>query len=169
MSASYSRDKIKTLKRLLSLREAWRWEGKSVIFTNGVFDLLHAGHVQSLEKAKSLGDILIVGLNSDASARRLGKGPGRPINGWKDRAAVLAALACVDAVAKFDEDTPTELLRHLRPDVLAKGADYRKSQVAGREYAGKVALIPLAAGRSTTALIGKISRLARLKPTARRS
>ncbi|MDE2313466.1 MAG: adenylyltransferase/cytidyltransferase family protein [Elusimicrobia bacterium] len=161
MPALNSRDKIKTLKRLLELREAWRWEGKTVVFTNGVFDLLHAGHVQSLEKARSLGDVLVVGLNSDASARRLGKGPGRPINAWKDRAAVLAALSCVDAVVAFGEDTPAELLSRLKPDVLAKGADYRKNEVAGRQYAGRVVLIPLAPGRSTSALIEKISRLAR--------
>ena len=131
-------DRLKTLKRLLTLRQLWGWEGKTVVFTNGVYDLLHAGHVQLLEKSKAMGDILIVGLNSDASARRLGKGPERPINRFQDRALVLGSLACVDAVIGFDEDTPGQLLSQLKPDVLVKGGDYKKNQVAGRQYAGKV-------------------------------
>src|SRR6476661_1435523 len=105
-----SRSKTVTLKRLLRLRQLWRWEGKKVVFTNGVFDILHAGHVELLEKCRSLGDVLILGLNSDASAKRLGKGPERPINKWQDRAAVLCALSCVDAVIEFGEDTSAQLL-----------------------------------------------------------
>ena len=153
-----SKTKLKTLKRLLTLRQLWRWEGKRVVFTNGVYDLLHAGHVQLLERARALGDVLIVGINSDASARRLGKGPERPINRLDDRTAVLAALACVDAVIGFSEDTPAELLAKLKPDVLVKGGDYRKEQVAGREHAGRVAIIPLKKGYSTTAIARKLRR-----------
>lgn len=140
----------------MTLRDLWRWEGKKVVFTNGVYDILHAGHVELLEKSRSLGDILIVGLNSDDSARRLGKGPERPINKWKDRAAVLSALACVDAVVGFDEDTPAEILAKLRPDVLVKGGDYRKEQVAGRESAGRVVIVPLKKGYSTTAIVRRL-------------
>ena len=151
-----SKTKLKTLKKLLTQRRLWGWEGKRVVFTNGVFDLLHAGHVQLLEKAKSLGDILIVGVNEDRSARRLGKGPERPINKFPDRAAVIAALGCVDAVIGFDQDTPAELCARLKPDVLVKGGDYKKDQVAGRESAGRVAIIPLKTGYSTTSIVKKL-------------
>ena len=151
-----SRSKIKDLKRLLTLRQLWAFEGRKVVFTNGVFDLLHPGHVLILEKARSLGDILVVGLNSDSSARRLGKGTDRPVNRWRDRAALLCALSCVDAVAAFPQDTPRELIEKLRPDILVKGGDYKKDQVAGREFAGKVVIIPLKKGYSTTRLIQKL-------------
>ena len=150
--------KLKNLKRLLTLRSLWRWEGKTVVFTNGVYDLLHAGHVQLLERAKGLGDVLVVGLNADASARRLGKGPERPLNRFEDRAAVLGALSCVDAVIGFPEDTPEELLSRLKPDVLVKGGDYKKDQVAGRRHAGRVVIVPLKKGYSTTALVKKLRR-----------
>lgn len=153
---SYAKDKIRTLKSLLTLRDLWRWEGKKVVFTNGVFDILHCGHAQLLEKARALGDVLIVGLNSDASARRLGKGPERPINTWADRAAVLAALAAVDAVVAFEEDTPAELLARLKPDILVKGGDYKPGQVAGREHAGKIVIVPLKKGYSTTGLVKRL-------------
>jgi D-beta-D-heptose 7-phosphate kinase / D-beta-D-heptose 1-phosphate adenosyltransferase len=148
--------KLNTLKKLLTLRRLWRWEGKTVVFTNGVYDILHPGHVQLLERAKSLGDVLIVGLNADASVRRLGKGPERPINRFEDRAAVLSALSCVDAVIGFSEDTPAELLARIRPDVLVKGGDYKKEQVAGREHAGRVVIVPLKKGYSTTAVVRKL-------------
>jgi D-beta-D-heptose 7-phosphate kinase/D-beta-D-heptose 1-phosphate adenosyltransferase len=151
-----SKDKIQKLKKLLTLRELWRWEGKKVVFTNGVFDILHAGHVELLEKCRALGDVLILGLNSDASARRLGKGPERPINKWPDRAAVLCGLSAVDAVIEFGEDTPAELLEKLRPDILVKGGDYRKDQVAGRESAGKVVIVPLKKGYSTTGIVKRL-------------
>lgn len=151
-----SKSKIKTLKKLLTLRQLWAWEGKKTVFTNGVYDLLHAGHVQLLEKSRSLGDMLIVGLNSDASARRLGKGPERPLNKWEDRATVLCALACVDAVVGFEEDTPTELLAKLRPDILVKGADYKSTEIAGRQFAGKVVRVPLKKGYSTTDLVRRL-------------
>ena len=153
-----ARSKVRTLKRLLTLRQLWAWEGRKVVFTNGVYDILHAGHVGLLERAKSLGDVLVVGLNSDASARRLGKGPGRPVNRWEDRAAVLCALSCVDAVVAFEEDTPAALIERLRPDTLVKGSDYRTSEIAGREFAGRVVRVPLKKGCSTTALLRKLRR-----------
>lgn len=148
--------KVLPLKKLLTLRELWRWEGKTVVFTNGVYDILHPGHVRLLEKSRSLGDVLILALNSDASARRLDKAPGRPVNTLKDRAAVCAALGCVDVVVSFGEDTPEALLSKVRPDVLVKGGDYKPSQVAGRQYAKKVAIVPLKSGYSTTGLIKRL-------------
>ena len=135
---------------------AWRRRRRRVVFTNGVFDILHAGHVSLLERSRALGDFLVVGVNSDASVRRLGKGPERPINPLKDRQRVLAALACVDAVTSFGEDTPERLLALLKPDVMVKGADYRPDQVAGRLHAGKLVLLPLVEGRSTTAVVKKL-------------
>jgi len=150
------KEKLPTLKRLLTLRRLWAWEGKTVVFTNGVYDLLHAGHVQLLERAKALGDVLIVGLNTDESARRLGKGPERPINRLEDRATVVGALACVDAVIGFAEDTPAALLAKLKPDVLVKGGDYKKEDVAGREHAKRVVIIPLKKGYSTTSIVKKL-------------
>ncbi len=149
--------KIISLKKALALRAALKRRGKKAVFTNGCFDLLHAGHIASLEKARSLGDFLFLGLNSDASVRRL-KGPSRPLNKAADRAVVLAALAAVDAVIIFTRDTPLELIKALRPDVLAKGADYRDGTVVGSEFAGRVALIPLLKGRSTTALAARLSQ-----------
>ena len=149
--------KIISVGKALALRAALKRRGEKAVFTNGCFDLLHAGHIASLEKARSFGDFLFLGLNSDASVRRL-KGPSRPINKAADRAVVLAALAAVDAVVIFTQDTPLELIKALRPDVLAKGADYRGGMVVGSEFAGRVALIPLLKGRSTTALAAKLSR-----------
>lgn len=153
-----SKEKVRDAKALLTLRDLWRWEGRKVVFTNGVFDILHAGHVQLLEKARSLGDVLVVGLNTDASARRLDKGPERPLNRWADRAAVLAALSSVDAVVGFSEDTPEALLERLKPDILVKGGDYKAAQVAGREHAGKVVIVPLKKGYSTTGIVKKLRR-----------
>ncbi|MEK7858936.1 MAG: adenylyltransferase/cytidyltransferase family protein [Elusimicrobiota bacterium] len=158
MASRGSQGKLKTLKRLLTLRQLWGWEGKKVVFTNGVFDLLHAGHVELLEKARSLGDILIVGVNSDASVRRLGKGPERPLNKLADRAAVLCALACVDAVVGFAQDTPAPLLAQLKPDILVKGADYQVDQIAGAGSAGKVVRVALKRGYSTTRLVRRIAQ-----------
>ncbi|HAN05676.1 MAG: hypothetical protein A2X29_09795 [Elusimicrobia bacterium GWA2_64_40] len=152
-----TKGKIVSLKRALALRASLKKSGKKAVFTNGCFDLLHAGHIYSLEKARSMGDFLFLGLNSDASVRRL-KGPSRPINKAGDRALVLAALQAVDAVVVFGEDTPLKLIKALRPDILVKGADYRNGTVVGAEYAGKVALIPLLKGRSTTSLARKLNR-----------
>jgi D-beta-D-heptose 7-phosphate kinase/D-beta-D-heptose 1-phosphate adenosyltransferase len=129
--------------------------GERVVFTNGCFDLLHRGHVDLLARSRALGDVLVVGLNSDASARRI-KGDGRPWMREEDRAAILAALAAVDLVVLFDEDTPLELVRELEPDVLVKGADYRREDVVGADLVlargGRVELVPLTPGRSSTAL-----------------
>lgn len=140
------------LARLLAQEKC---RGKIVVFTNGVYDLIHAGHVTLLEKSKRLGDLLIVGINSDASVKRL-KGPRRPLASQKDRALVLAALEAVDYVTFFGEDTPYELLRQLKPDVLVKGGDYAVGQIVGRDIVRKVVRIPLVKGRSTSNLIRKI-------------
>lgn len=130
------------------------------MFTNGVFDLLHPGHVDVLHGARAEGAHLVVGVNSHASVRRLNKGPERPIRSERDRAYVLAALAAVDAVVVFDEDTPAELVAALQPDVIVKGGDYRPEDVAGgetvRARGGRVVIIPLTAGHSTTATIAKL-------------
>ena len=148
--------KILPLKKLLTLRELWRFEGRTVAFTNGVFDILHAGHVKVLEKAKAQGDLLIVGVNTDASVRTLEKAPGRPINKWRDRAEVVAALACVDAVVGFSESTPERLMARLKPDVHVKGGDYKPSDLPEAKHAGRVAIVSLKKGYSTTSLIKRL-------------
>ena len=153
------RRKRTSLPRLLALRRSWARAEKRVVFTNGVFDILHPGHVDLLARARALGDILILGLNEDVSVRMLGKGPDRPINPFKDRAAVLEGLAAVDWIVGFREKTPEALIRRLRPDVLVKGADYSPSQVAGVHYAGRVALLPLKKGYSTTKLVERLRRV----------
>lgn len=140
---------------------AWRRARRGrVVFTNGVFDLLHPGHVEILVASRRLGDALVVGLNSDDSVRRL-KGPSRPIRGEHDRAIVLAALECVDAVTVFGEDTPLELIRALVPDVLVKGGDYTPGTVVGAEEVraggGEVVIIPLVPGHSTTGTVATLS------------
>ena len=131
-----------------------------VVFTNGVFDVLHRGHASYLAQARSLGGSLVVALNSDASARRLGKGPDRPLNNELDRAALMAALESVSLVTWFDEDTPLELITELRPDVLVKGGDYDMSQLAETQvvlaYGGRAQAIAFVDGYSTTALVKKI-------------
>ena len=144
--------------RITEVREA----GARVVFTNGCFDLLHPGHVSYLRAARALGDVLVVGLNSDASVSRL-KGPLRPIVPEEDRATVLAALESVDAVVVFDEDTPVRLLRELRPAVYAKGGDYRVEDLPEAEVAAEIGaevrIVPFKPGYSTTALIEKIRNL----------
>ena len=154
-----SSSKILPLKKLLTLRELWRWEGRRVAFTNGVFDILHAGHVKVLEKAKAQGELLIVGVNTDASVRRLEKGPGRPVNRWRDRAEVVAALACVDAVVAFAEATPERLMSRLKPDVHVKGGDYKPADLPEAKHAGRVAIVSLKKGYSTTGLIKRLQGL----------
>jgi rfaE bifunctional protein nucleotidyltransferase chain/domain len=140
---------------------AARASGKRIVFTNGVFDILHPGHLRYLQAARRHGDLLIVGLNSDASVRR-NKGPLRPINPEHERAEVLEALDCVDAVAVFDEETPAEIIRRVQPDVLVKGADWPADQIVGRDTVeargGRVILEPVEQGYSTTALIERIKR-----------
>lgn len=151
-----SSTKVVSAAKAAAARASWRRGRLRVVFTNGVFDLLHRGHVEALEKAKSLGDRLIVGVNTDASVRRLGKGPERPLNRDSDRARVLAGLAAVDLVTLFGEDTPERLLSRLKPDILVKGADYRPGEVAGRQHAGKVVLLRLTPGYSTTRIVKRL-------------
>ena len=131
-----------------------------VVFTNGCFEILHAGHVATLTAARRLGDALVVGVNSDASARKLAKGRGRPFVGERDRALLVAAVESVDAVCVFEEDTPARLVDALRPDVLVKGGDYALEDVVGRETVeaagGRVELVPLIEGRSTSSLLQRI-------------
>ena len=146
------------------MRRAGPGRSFRLVFTNGCFDLLHPGHVQCLRRARELGDVLLVAVNSDASARRLGKGPGRPVADERSRARVVAALECVDLVTVFGEDTPRELVAALRPDVLVKGGDYREDEVAGgaavRASGGRVVIVPLAPGHSTSRMIERMRRCA---------
>jgi D-beta-D-heptose 7-phosphate kinase/D-beta-D-heptose 1-phosphate adenosyltransferase len=151
--------KVLTLDEAVALVEQLRHDGRSVVFTNGVFDILHPGHIRYLQNARREGDALIVGLNSDRSVHAI-KGPSRPINAEHERAEVLAALSCVDAVVVFDEDHPQRIITRLQPDVLAKGADWAADGIIGRETVeargGRVVRIPLAEGHSTSAIIRKI-------------
>lgn len=149
---------IVSREALLALRAKWRREGKTVVFTNGCYDVLHPGHIRLLERARSLGDVLVLALNTDASVRRL-KGPTRPLIGEQERAELAAALAAVDVVTFFDEDTPTELIAAVLPDVLVKGADWSHF-IAGKEEVeragGKVLALPLEPGYSTTGIVDEI-------------
>jgi len=144
----------------VSLAKIWRAAGEKVVFTNGCFDLLHVGHVTYLEKAAQLGKHLIVGINTDASVRKL-KGCNRPFVHENDRARVLAALGCVDAVVLFPEETPAELIAEIKPDILVKGGDYKPEEVAGRESVGEVKIIEFEEGYSTTNLVEHIAQLAK--------
>ena len=137
------------------LVERYKKRGKKIVFTNGCFDILHVGHVKYLQVAKSFGDLLIVGLNSDASVRRL-KGESRPINTAEDRAYLLAALEAVDFVVEFGDDTPHELIKMVAPDVLVKGGDYKGKEVVGSEFAKELQLVDFVDGKSTTRTIQKI-------------
>lgn len=152
-------NKISTLSELQRKLAQWRLLGKSVAFTNGCFDILHAGHIASLSEAATHGDVLIVGLNADASIRGL-KGKGRPVNNEDARALVLASLAMVDAVVLFHEPTPLELILAIRPDALVKGGDYKVEDIAGASevigWGGKVVINPIVEGFSTSSIIGRI-------------
>ncbi|MBI4341790.1 MAG: D-glycero-beta-D-manno-heptose 1-phosphate adenylyltransferase [Candidatus Omnitrophica bacterium] len=154
-----ARDKIASAAALARIVRRTQRRGGTAVFTNGCFDLVHAGHVKLLERAKQHGDLLIVGLNSDQSVRWL-KGPHRPIIGQQDRARLLAALQCVDYVTIFSERTPQRLIERLQPRVLIKGADWGASQIVGRQtverYGGRVVRLPLIKGYSTTKLIERI-------------
>jgi len=154
--------KLISLKRLTEELKPARKKGKKVVFTNGCFDIIHAGHVRYLKKARSRGDILVVGLNSDSSVRAL-KGESRPIVPQKERAEVLSALSAVDYVVIFNEPTPIKLIEAIRPDILAKGADWAAKDIVGadviRNSGGVVARITLVKGRSTTNIIKKILTL----------
>ena len=154
-----TRDKIHSAASLARIIRRAQRQGRTVVFTNGCFDLVHAGHVKLLERARRQGDCLVVGLNSDRSVRQL-KGPGRPVIGQEDRALLLAALACVDYVTIFNDLTPKRLIEQLRPRVLIKGADWNASAIVGRQmvegYGGRVVRVPLVRGYSTTRLIERI-------------
>lgn len=149
------------LRETLARREAWRREGRVVVFTNGCFDLLHAGHIRLLESARAEGDALVVGLNSDDSVRRL-KGPRRPVLPQDERAEALLALETVDDVIVYDDDTPLRAIVALRPDVLVKGADWPLDRIVGRaeveSWGGRVARVDLVPGRSTTTIIERATR-----------
>lgn len=156
------RKKVLSVPEAVAFVEHLKHDGRTVVFTNGVFDILHPGHVRYLQRARQEGDALIVGVNSDRSVRAI-KGSARPVNRESERAEVLAALACVDAVVIFDEDDPQRIIDRLRPAVLAKGADWPADRIIGREtvesLGGRVVRIPLAQGHSTSAIIKKIQGL----------
>ncbi len=150
---------IVTLKELKKILEKLRKQNKKIVFTNGCFDIIHSGHIRILKKAKERGDVLIVGLNSDKSVRKI-KGSKRPIMNEKDRALILDSIRYVDYVVLFDEETPYNLIREIMPDVLVKGADYKLEEVVGADIVikkgGEVFLVPLLKGKSTTNVIEKI-------------
>jgi len=147
-------NKILSLDELKEVVAKLKTEGEKIVFTNGCFDLLHIGHIRYLKEAKNLGDILIVGLNSDASVRRLK--PQRPLNEESQRAEVLASLEMVDFVTLFSEDTPYELIKSIRPDVLVKGGDWKKEDIVGSDIVAEVHSLPYVPGVSTSAIINKI-------------
>ena len=149
--------KIQDRKNLKKICESLRSSGRKVVFTNGCFDILHKGHVRYLRRARRLGDVLVVGINSDKSAGKIK--PGRPVNSEKDRAEVLAALCDVDYVTIFDERTPYGLIRTLRPDVLVKGGDWKKDEIVGNDIVAETHSLPYVRGSSTTDIIEKIRRL----------
>lgn len=155
--------KIQIRSELVTILADRRARGKRIVFTNGCFDLMHIGHTRYLQAARELGDLLVVGVNSDASVRSLNKGAGRPVVPEAQRAEVLAALACVDYVVLFDEPDPGRLIAELRPAVLVKGGDWAPEKIIGREaveaHGGIVRTIPLVPGVSTTALVQKIQAL----------
>jgi rfaE bifunctional protein nucleotidyltransferase chain/domain len=154
--------RIVDLVQVQRLCNIWRMKGDRIVFTNGCFDILHRGHVEYLQEAAALGDRLVVGLNTDDSVRRQGKGDGRPYNDQDSRAKVLAALRLVDAVVLFDEDTPLQLIQTIGPDVLVKGGDYTEDRIVGAEFVkargGQVRSLGLVEGYSTTALVERIRK-----------
>jgi len=151
--------KIKNLTQLKKQRATWKRQKKTVVFTNGCFDIIHFGHVSYLRKAKAMGDVLVIALNTDASVRK-NKGPSRPINSQKDRAEVLSEFVSVDSIIFFSDETPERLIRSLKPDVLVKGADWAIKDIAGASfvqgYGGSVRLIKFQAGRSSSNIIKKM-------------
>lgn len=154
-----SKPKLQSLKSLRSILARLKKRGKKIVFTNGCFDIIHSGHVAYLRAAKKTGDILVLGLNTDRSVRAI-KGPSRPLNHERDRAEVLSELQSVDFITFFGDPTPIKLIRALKPDVLVKGADWKKTQIAGwdvvESYGGKVRRIKLKKGRSTTNVLKKL-------------
>lgn len=156
------RHKIFTREALVREVNGWRVLGRKVVFTNGCFDILHHGHLDLLARAANFGNVLVVGVNTDSSVQRL-KGPARPVTNEQDRLFQLASLLCTDAVCLFDEDTPGELIKLLKPDVLVKGGDYTLDKIVGADFVqqngGEVQIIPFVEGYSTTGLIEKIQKL----------
>lgn len=156
-------DKILDWKQVKEQMLHWKEGGLEVVFTNGCFDILHLGHVDYLEKARNLGDKLVVALNTDASIKRQQKGPERPINDEQSRARLMASLFFIDAVVFFEEDTPYDIIAYLLPDILVKGDDYAVSNIVGADIVinngGKVETIPLVQGYSTTSIVNKIKNL----------
>ncbi len=154
------KEKVVSQDQALKNLKAWREKNKKIVFTNGCFDIVHPGHIDYLSQARDLGDILVLGLNTDQSVRRLNKGSNRPINDERTRAYVLAGLACVDLIVFFDEETPYNLIKLLQPNVLVKGNDYEVEKIIGfdilKENGGEVITIPFLEGYSTSSLIKKI-------------
>ena len=150
-----------TVEQARRLVDELRASGKTIVFTNGVFDLLHVGHLRYLQRARGLGDALLVGVNSDRSVRQI-KGPGRPITAEAERAEILEALACVDGVVIFDEETPRNLILAIQPDVLVKGADWAEDAIVGRDIVaargGRVVRVAIEPGHSTTRIVDRIQR-----------
>ena len=161
MSPDLISEKIYALPGIIQKASQWKKEGKKIVFTNGVFDLLHKGHIYSLSQAARQGDVLIIGLNADSSVKKL-KGDSRPINDQASRTLLLASLIMVDAVVIFEEDTPLKLITSILPDVLVKGGDYTIDEIAGAKEViangGKVVINPILDGFSTTAIINTISK-----------
>ena len=159
-NASIIHQKVYNRDALIRQTAVWKFLGKRIAFTNGVFDIVHQGHIYSLTQAAQEADILIVGINSDSSVKRLNKGPERPINNQESRALLIASMIMVDAVVVFDEDTPYELILSIMPDVLVKGGDYRVEQVVGHrevlENGGQVIINPIVEGFSTTSIVERI-------------
>lgn len=154
--------RIYNLPDLVRECNVWRASGKKIVFTNGCFDILHHGHLDLLARAADLGNVLIVGLNTDDSVKRL-KGPERPVTNEQDRAFQVASLLCADAVCLFNEDTPEEMIKAIRPDVLVKGGDYTIDKIVGAEFVmnsgGTVEIIPFVNGYSTTSILARIKQL----------
>lgn len=151
--------KVLSLKRIVEIKKKLKRDGKKVVFTNGCFDILHPGHIHLLKRAKRLGDVLIVGLNSDSSIKRI-KGQKRPIFSEKQRALILSSIYFVDYIVIFNEDTPLKLIKAIEPDILVKGADWNKNSIVGKDLVeglgGKVVRIPILKGFSTTSIIQKL-------------
>ena len=156
---------VLSLQDTAAFVERERRAGRTIVFTNGVFDLLHIGHVRYLKRARALGDVLVVAVNDDASVRRLGKAPDRPVTPQAERAEIVASLAFVDAVLIFEEDTPEETIKRLLPDILVKGADWQGRENPGQKFiearGGRMEFIPLEAGHSTTNILERLGRTPR--------